>query len=117
MLLPVDWKIDDETIVQPDNLVICHEPVNEAYILKAPKIIFEVLSKSTARKDKTVKFDLYEKEGVEYYIIVDPDDEIAKVYRLKDGRYIKLCDASDEKVIFELKECEEQKEFDFSKIW
>ena len=38
-LLPIDWKIDDITVVQPDNLVICHKPLNEAYIKKAPKII------------------------------------------------------------------------------
>ena len=116
-LLPVDWKIDNETIVQPDNLVICHTPKHEAYISKAPKIIFEVLSPSTAKKDKTVKFDLYEKEGVEYYIMADPEDEVAKVYRLKDGKYIKLCDATDEKIKFELKGCEDIKAFDFAKIW
>ncbi|HFS82352.1 MAG TPA: Uma2 family endonuclease, partial [Epsilonproteobacteria bacterium] len=28
-LLPVDWKIDESTIVQPDNLVICHQPKKE----------------------------------------------------------------------------------------
>lgn len=116
-LLPVDWKISDDTIVQPDNLVICINPKNKAYITKAPKIIFEILSKSTAKKDKTIKYDLYEKEGVNYYIIVDPDEEIAKVYELKNGRYIKVCDATDEIVVFDIKECETSFEFDFSKIW
>ncbi|MEA2073728.1 MAG: Uma2 family endonuclease [Campylobacterota bacterium] len=115
--MPVDWKIAEDTVVQPDNSLICHEPQNEAYITKAPKIIFEILSKSTAKKDKGLKYDLYEKEGVSYYIIVDPTDEIAKVYELKDGRYIKVCDASDESVTFKLQECLESLEFDFSKIW
>jgi len=59
-LLPVDWKIDNHTVVEPDNLVICHEPQNEAYITKAPKVIFEILSKSTAHKDKNLKYSLYE---------------------------------------------------------
>jgi len=116
-LLPVDWKVSEDTIVQPDNLVICEKPTNKAYISKAPKIIFEILSKSTAKKDLHVKYDIYEKEGVNYYIIVDPDDEIAKVYKLYNGSYMKVCDATDEKVEFELKECEEKLEFDFSKIW
>ena len=116
-LLPIDWKISNDTVVQPDNSVICHEPQNEAYITKAPVIIFEILSKSTAKKDKGLKYSLYEQEGVKYYIIVDPDDEIAKVYKLLDGRYIKVCDASDEKVEFKVKECEDSFEFDFSKIW
>ncbi len=117
VLMPIDWKISEDTVVQPDNSVICHEPQNEAYITKAPKIIFEILSKSTAKKDKGLKFNLYEREGVAYYIIVDPTEEIAKVYELKDGRYIKVCDASDEKVTFDIKECNNTMSFDFAKIW
>jgi len=114
-LLPVDWKIDNNTIVEPDNLVICHEPQNEAYITKAPKVIFEILSKSTAHKDKNLKYSLYEKEGVNYYIIVDPTESLAKVYKLHDGKYIKVCDASDESVEFTLDVCNFT--FDFGKIW
>jgi Uma2 family endonuclease len=114
-LLPVDWKIDNHTIVEPDNLVICHEPQNEAYITKAPKIIFEILSKSTAHKDKNLKYSLYEKEGVDYYIIVDPTESIAKVYKLHEGTYIKVCDASDESIEFTLDACDFT--FDFGKIW
>ncbi len=114
-LLPVDWKIDDSTVVQPDNLIICHTPTNEAYIKKAPKVIFEILSKSTAVVDKNLKYELYEKEGVSYYIIVDPNESIAKVYELKDGRYIKLCDAYEDSVDFDLNECAFT--FDFAKIW
>ena len=113
-LLPVDWKISEDTIVQPDNLVVCYEPEG-AYITKAPSMIFEVLSPKTAKKDTTVKFDIYEKEGVKYYIIVDPDDEIAKVYHLHEGKYIKTVDATDEKVNFDLEKC--QIEIDFIKLW
>ncbi len=116
-LLPIDWKISDDTIVQPDNSVICHTPTNDAYITKAPKIIFEILSKSTEKKDTTIKYDLYEKEGVEYYIIVDPEDSVAKVYKLHQGSYIKVIDASDETVQFELSSYDNSLEFDFSKIW
>ena len=113
-LLPVDWKISEDTIVQPDNLVVCYKPEG-AYITKAPSMIFEVLSPKTARKDTTVKFSLYEQEGVKYYIIVNPDDEVAKVYRLHDGKYIKVVDATDEKVEFDLEKC--RIEIDFSKMW
>lgn len=116
-LLPVDWKISEDTIVQPDNSVICHTPSNDAYITKAPKIIFEILSKSTEKKDTTIKYDLYEKEGVSYYIIVDPENSVAKVYKLHQGTYIKVIDASDEKVQFDIEECNTSFEFDFSKIW
>ena len=114
-LLPVDWKIDDSTVVQPDNLIICHTPQNEAYIKKTPKVIFEILSKSTAIVDKNLKFELYEKAGVGYYIIVDPKEFIAKIYELKDGKYIKLCDAYEDCVDFDLGACAFT--FDFTKIW
>ena len=116
-LLPVDWKIAEDTVVQPDNSVICFKPTNDAYISKAPAIIFEILSKATAKKDQTIKYDLYEREGVRYYIIVNPDDKVAKVYELKNGRYAKLCDATDETIEFKLDACEETLSFDFSKIW
>jgi len=116
-LLPVDWKIADDTVVQPDNSVICHEPQNEAYITKAPKIIFEILSKSTVKKDTGLKFNLYESEGVCYYIIVDIKEKIAKVYELKEGKYIKVCDASDEIITLNIKECNNTINFDFAKIW
>jgi len=117
VLQPVDWKIDENTVVQPDNLVICHTPKNESYLTKAPEIIFEVLSKSTAKKDTTVKFDIYEKEGVKYYFIVNPDDEVVKVYELKNGKYIKVGDFSDEVMEFKIDKCESDFRFDFSKIW
>ena len=116
-LLPVDWKIAEDTVVQPDNLVICHDPLNKAYIKKAPKIIFEILSKSTAKKDKELKYNLYEQEGVEYYIIVDPIETIAKVYHLNNGRYVKVGDMHEESVDFRLQECKDEIHFDFSKIW
>lgn len=115
-LLPIDWKVDEETVVQPDNLVICHEPQHEAYIAKAPKVIFEILSKSTASKDLHLKYDLYEKEGVAYYVIVDPKDEVAKIYKLNvNGDYKKVMDTHDGVVEFSLDECAFS--FDFSKIW
>lgn len=114
-LLPVDWKIDEETVVQPDNLVVCGEFEKTAYLCKTPVLIFEILSKSTAHKDRTTKFNLYEREGVKYYVIVDPAETLAKVYRLQEGSYIKLLDAQKDDVEFDLGYC--QMVFGFSKIW
>ena len=114
-LLPVDWKIDEETTVQPDNLVVCGELENAAYLSKAPTLIFEILSKSTAHKDRTTKFKLYKQEGVRHYVIVDPIENIAKVYRLQDGRYIKVLDAGKDTVEFDLGKCSIP--FEFAKIW
>lgn len=114
-LLPVDWKIDEETTVQPDNLVVCGELDKTAYLSKTPTLIFEILSKSSAHKDRTTKFKLYEQEGVRHYVIVDPNESIAKVYRLQDGHYIKVLDANKDNVEFDLGKCNIL--FEFSKIW
>jgi Uma2 family endonuclease len=113
-LLPVDWRISDDTVVQPDNLVICH-PVEGAYITRAPELIFEILSKSTAAKDQHAKFTIYETEGVRYYVTVNVDDRICKVFHLHEGRYIKLADVSDETVDFDLGKC--RIAFNFGLIW
>ncbi|NOQ46697.1 MAG: Uma2 family endonuclease [Desulfobulbaceae bacterium] len=113
-LLPVDWKIDEQTIVQPDNLVVCFQ-IKGHYITKTPSIIFEILSPSTSLKDQNLKYRLYEHEGVRYYCLVYTDEKIIKIFTLQNGRYIKHLDATDETVSFELQEC--SFDLDFSKIW
>jgi Uma2 family endonuclease len=82
VLYEVDWKVAEETVLRPDIVLACDDE-HEAYLTKAPKIIVEILSPATAKKDETVKFDIYEAEGVQYYILVYPDDLRAKVYTLK----------------------------------
>ncbi len=112
-LFEIDWEVCSDTVVRPDSLVICYEP--DEKLTKKPEIIFEVASPSTVTKDEKVKIEIYEREGVKYYVIVYPDTKVAKAYELKDGRYIKKGDFSDERTIFTLPTCDI--EFDFSKIW
>ncbi|OQX74854.1 MAG: hypothetical protein B6D59_00895 [Campylobacteraceae bacterium 4484_4] len=112
-LFETDWYVASDTVVRPDTVVICYEP--DEKLTKKPEIIFEVTSPATVIKDEKVKFELYEREGVSYYILVHPEDKVAKVYRLKEGRYIKVGDFTDENTQFELPECEIP--FDFSRIW
>lgn len=112
-LFEIDWEVCNDTVVRPDTLVICYEP--DEKLTKKPEIIFEVASPSTVTKDEKVKFEIYEREGVKYYILVYPETKVAKAYELKEGRYIKMGDFSDEKTSFSLSDCEI--EFDFSKIW
>lgn len=103
-LLPVDWHIREDTVVQPDNLIVCYTP-SGTHLTKAPSLIIEILSKSTAKKDSVTKFHLYEEEGVKYYIMIDPAEKVARAYHNKNGKFIKLTDASDETVNFDLGKC------------
>lgn len=106
-----DWKINDDTIVKPDVVLICNE-TNEAYMTKAPEIIVEVISKSTAKRDEKTKFKLYEEEKVQYYIIVYPKDLKAKIYRLENGKYTKEGDFLTESYDFEETTCKASINFD-----
>lgn len=113
-LSEIDYEVSEDTIVRPDVLLIC-KPIDET-VDKTPEIIFEVLSASTARRDETAKFELYQREGVRYYIIVNADQKVAKVYRLfEDGRYVKQGDFTDETFAFEVGNC--RFDFYFSVIW
>lgn len=83
---PVDWKVSENTVVQPDVAIFC-EDTQRQYFSKAPLLVVEVLSRSTALKDVTSKYKLYEKERVPYYIIIEPNSEISDIFQLIDGEY------------------------------
>ncbi len=53
----------------------------------APDFIAEVLSDSTARNDRGVKFDDYAAHGVDEYWIIDPVYEIVEQYLLDGDQY------------------------------
>ena len=109
-----DWKISNDTILRPDIVLVCDDE-GDKYLTKAPKIIIEILSPSTAKKDETIKFDIYEEERVDYYILVYPSDLRAKVYRFKGDRYTKIGDFTKEKLIFDNIEC--NLEIDFEEVF
>jgi Uma2 family endonuclease len=114
--MKVYYKVSDDTVVRSDVVVVCDE-INESYLTKAPEIIVEVISKSTAKRDEKYKFELYQEEGVKYYTIVYPNESIAKLYRLQDGRYIKDGDFDKQIYDFENTTCKVSLNFDkvFSK--
>jgi Uma2 family endonuclease len=47
----------------------------------------EILSPSTALKDRHTKYGIYEAEGIKYYIIIAPDKQEAEIYELSEGKY------------------------------
>jgi len=75
--LKVDKKIN---VVQPDVMLFCNE-------VETPCAIFEVLSPSTALKDKTVKKALYQKAGVKEYFLVNAEYKIVEKFELTDKAY------------------------------
>jgi len=88
-LSPVDWKIDEATVVQPD-VVIFYERSTGQYFSKTPPLVVEVLSKATALKDLTTKKELYRRNGVKYYLIADPESRTAELYELDGENYRRI---------------------------
>ncbi len=86
VLSEVDYKINEDTVLRPDVVLTCGE-TNEAHLTKTPEIVVEVISKATAKRDEEYKFKIYEEEQVKYYILVYPDDLIAKVYKLENRKF------------------------------
>jgi Uma2 family endonuclease len=70
----------DDTVVEPDIVVICDpKKLDERGCNGAPDLVVEILSPSTARYDRIVKFRKYQKAGVREYWIVDPDEKTLQV--------------------------------------
>jgi Uma2 family endonuclease len=104
VLLDADWKLDSNTLLKPDVSLVCHDD-NPKFISKTPDIIFEILSPSTARRDEGIKFDHYEEQGVKYYILVYPDELIAKIYQYNGDKFKKVAECDTEDFYFEEVSC------------
>ncbi|MBQ9478407.1 MAG: Uma2 family endonuclease [Selenomonadaceae bacterium] len=84
----VDVYLSDEDHVIPDVVIVCNpDIINKKRIEGAPDLVVEILSRSTGKKDRTVKLMTYAKYGVKEYWIVDPANKSVEVYLLKDGAY------------------------------
>ncbi len=112
--LPLDWKVSGNTVVQPDLLVVCRE-IKKKFLDFTPSLVVEILSPSTAYKDRHEKFELYEQEGVKYYLIVDPQFKKVEVFELIGGKY-QLSAVPPNHFLFSLEEgC--QVSVNFDGIW
>lgn len=114
VLIDSDWKLDSQNVLKPDVAVVCNDQ-NRKYISKTPEVIFEVISPSTARKDEGLKYSIYAEEGVKYYVLVYPNDLIAKVYKNVDLEYKKIAECDTETLEFTDIKCEFV--FDFGAIF
>jgi len=76
----------DQSIFVPDLIVVCDpSKIKTNYVVGAPDLIVEILTKSTAKLDKTLKMERYQQAGVREYWIVDPVHQTVDVYRWEQG--------------------------------
>lgn len=75
-----------DTVVQPDITVICdRSKLDERGCKGAPDVIIEIISPSSLRHDRLIKFNLYQRAGVKELWLVDPASRSIQVFLLKDG--------------------------------
>ena len=78
----------DNTIVQPDLLVVCDKSkIDKRSINGAPDLVIEIISPSNSHSELFLKFQYYLKAGVKEYWVVDPESKKASVYILENGYY------------------------------
>ena len=73
-IVELDWIIAEDTVVRPDVMIVCGDPP-EKHMHETPALVAEILSDTTRQNDLTYKRQLYHRQGVEAYLIVDPAGE------------------------------------------
>lgn len=97
---PFDVQLDAYTVVQPDVMVFCEDP-SQAFAVRAtvpPDLIIEILSKSTAFRDRHLKLFKYRNSGVREVWLVSPDDRKVEVYLFTKGEEKLITYSFDDKI-------------------
>ena len=112
----IDLHLPDGNYFKPDFTVVKKENEKildwKGNINGVPDMVVEVLSKSTKNRDLTIKKDIYERNGVGVYWIVDPWIKGVTVYNLRDGKY----ELDDEYIYFDDKEYSRLEDYEKAEV-
>ena len=87
VLAEIDWIISNDTVVRPDLTIVCGD-APERHVEDTPAVVVEILSAATRERDETFKKDLYQEQGVRWYLIVDPNtDELTPLRLSGESQY------------------------------
>lgn len=87
---PTGVVLDDKNGLEPDLVYVSRERmhiISDRGVEGAPDLVVEVLSPSTAARDRGIKMRRYAASGVPQYWIVDPVNRTLEAYRLGEGGY------------------------------
>ena len=86
---PMDVKLSERDLVQPDLLVVCDpSQFQRTHIEGAPRVGVEILSDSSLRHDRLRKMNLYARAGVSEYWIVTPHLPMVEVFSNQNGHFV-----------------------------
>lgn len=84
--MPIDWKIKEDTILQPDLLVVCDE-IKKKFLDFVPTLVAEIISPSSTFTDRNLKKEIYLNQKVKYYLILDPQFKKTEIYEISGEQY------------------------------
>lgn len=87
---PTDVLLSDHDVVVPDIFVIRAERtqmISPSVVLGPPDLVIEIISPSSARKDREIKRRLYERFAVPEYWLVNPLRHAIECFRLAGEHY------------------------------
>ncbi len=99
---PLDVTFHDDNVVQPDLFYVSGEQkeiVKDARIDGPPKLVVEILSPSSRRKDGLQKLRIYQKGQVQHYWLVNPEEKTLECFSLQSGLYTIVVTGMDEDVV------------------
>lgn len=89
-----------DTFVEPDIVVVCDQSkLDDKGCKGAPDLIIEILSPSTARQDRFIKLNLYQRAKVREYWIVDPKNCTVEVYLPNENERLAVSEVYDQNSI------------------
>ena len=90
-LSPLDVVFSDFDVVEPDLLYVSSKRAPDILttlnVRGTPELVVEIGSKSTRKRDETIKLRLYERAGVSDYWLIDPQTDVIRVYRRNGDRF------------------------------
>jgi Uma2 family endonuclease len=98
-MAPLDVILSKYDVVEPDLLYVSKERGKEIYgewIHGAPDLVVEIASPTTRKRDETIKRRLYQRWNVLEYWTIDPELEIVRVYRRRNGGFERAVELSHE---------------------
>jgi Uma2 family endonuclease len=97
-MVPLDVVLSRFDVVEPDIQVILGDQIEimtEKNVQGTPGLVVEVLSPSTKKRDLTLKRQLYDRQGVREYWIVDPVKNTVTVHRRAAGGSFPIASTHD----------------------
>ena len=112
--ISIPWKISESTIVLPD-ICIINKKIQGDYLDFTPILVAEILSPSTAVKDRNIKKEIYLNQQVKYFLILDPLLKKIEIYEILNDVYSPVA-ISPTNFIFTFEDgC--KADVDFEDIW